>query len=306
MNAIPQPTGHTPSDTPVQRWTVQAILDWTTAHLAANGSTSPRLDAEILLAQSRNCQRIELYTQYDQELTPEQRAAMRELVKRRAASEPVAYLVGHREFFGIDFEVNADTLIPRPDTETLVVELLDLARELPAAASILEIGTGSGCIAISIAIGLPSAQLTATDISPAALAVAGTNAAKHEVEDRIVLLEGDLFEPLDSHARFDFIASNPPYVTTAQLDQLAPDIRDHEPHTSLCGGSDGLELIRRLIAFAPAHLVPAGTLLCEIAPEQADAVGGLLNDHAAYEIPRFVDDLAGKPRLVVAPLQTSP
>ena len=179
MNAIPQPAGHTPTDNPTQRWTVQAILDWTTGHLAAHGSSSPRLDAEILLAHSRDCQRIELYTQYDQELTPQQRVVMRELVKRRAAREPVAYLVGYREFFGIDFEVNADTLIPRPDTETLVLELLDLARELPAATSILDVGTGSGCIAVSIATGLPSAQLTATDISPAALAVAVANATTH-------------------------------------------------------------------------------------------------------------------------------
>jgi release factor glutamine methyltransferase len=306
MNAIPQPAGHTPPDNPAQRWTVQAILDWTTAHLAAHGSTSPRLDAEILLARSRDCQRIELYTQYDQELTPQHRVVMRELVKRRAAREPVAYLVGYREFFGIDFEVNADTLIPRPDTETLVLELLDLARELPAATSILDIGTGSGCIAVSIATGLRSAQLTATDISPAALAVAVANATTHEVADRIAFLEGNLFEPLDSHAHFDFIVSNPPYVTTDEIDQLAPDIRDHEPHTALDGGRDGLDLIRQLIASAPRYLAPAGTLLCEISPEQADAVKALLGEQPAFGTPRLVEDLAGEARVVVVSLQNAP
>ena len=306
MNAIPQPAGHTPPDNPAQRWTVQAILDWTTAHLAAHGSTSPRLDAEILLARSRDCQRIELYTQYDQELTPQHRVVMRELVKRRAAREPVAYLVGYREFFGIDFEVNADTLIPRPDTETLVLELLDLARELPAATSILDIGTGSGCIAVSIATGLRSAQLTATDISPAALAVAVANATTHEVADRIAFLEGNLFEPLDSHAHFDFIVSNPPYVTPDEIDQLAPDIRDHEPHTALDGGRDGLDLIRQLIASAPRYLAPAGTLLCEISPEQADAVKALLGEQPAFGTPRLVEDLAGEARVVVVSLQNAP
>ena len=306
MNAIPQPAGHTPPDNPAQRWTVQAILDWTTGHLAAHGSTSPRLDAEILLAHSRDCQRIELYTQYDQELTPQHRVVMRELVKRRAAREPVAYLVGYREFFGIDFEVNADTLIPRPDTETLVLELLDLARELPAATSILDIGTGSGCIAVSIATGLRSAQLTATDISPAALAVAVANATTHEVADRITFLEGNLLEPLDSHARFDFIVSNPPYVTTDEIDQLALDIRDHEPHTALDGGRDGLDLIRQLITSVPGHLAPGGTLLCEISPEQADAVKALLGEQPAFGTPRLVEDLAGGARVVVVSLQNAP
>ena len=305
MNPIPQPAPQTPADGPVQCWTVQAVLDWTTAHLAGHNSHSPRLDAEILLAQARDCHRIELYTQYDQELTGQQRAVMRDLVKRRTAFEPVAYLVGHREFFGINFAVNADTLIPRPDTETLVAELLDLARELPGPHSILDIGTGSGCIAITIAAQLPAAQLTAIDISPAALAVAQTNARTHEVSERIAFLCGDLFEPLDAAARFEFIACNPPYVTTAELDQLAPDIRDHEPRTALDGGPDGLDVIRRLVVAAPDHLAPGGNLLCEISPEQADTVGQLLAQQPAFGAPRIVEDLAGHARVVVASIETN-
>ena len=281
---------------------IAELLAAATERLAAVSET-PRLDAEVLLGQVLDRSRTWLFTWPDRVGEPAAVAAFTARVARRAAGEPVAYITGVREFWSLPLAVAPATLIPRPDTETLVVELLDLARELPAAASILEIGTGSGCIAISIASGLSSAQLTATDISPAALAVASTNATTHEVADRIVFLEGDLFEPLDSQARFDFIASNPPYVTTAQLDQLAPDIRDHEPHTALDGGLDGLDLIRRLITSAPGHLAPAGTLLCEISPEQSDAVGALLAEQPAFGTPRFVDDLAGKPRVVVVSLQ---
>ncbi|HCK53356.1 MAG TPA: peptide chain release factor N(5)-glutamine methyltransferase [Planctomycetaceae bacterium] len=300
MNAIPQPDSPAPGSNPVTRWTVQAVLDWTTRHLAEHGSQSPRLDAEILLAQSRGCQRIELYTQYDQELTTEQRAVMRDLVKRRANQEPVAYLVGHREFFGIDFAVDPHTLVPRPDTETLIVELLDLARELPTPPTILDVGTGSGCIAITLATQLPNALLTAVDISPAALAVAKANAATHDVASRMTFLAGDLFAPLEPTTRFHFIASNPPYVTSEELSQLPHDIRDHEPHTALDGGADGLDIIRRLLITAPDHLVPGGSLLCEISPEQSTRVIELLAEQPAFEPGRIVEDLAGNARVVVA------
>ena len=158
-----------------EEWTVRRILDWTTAHLKQHGSDTPRLDAEILLAHARACRRIELYTHFDEPLTDAQRAVMRDLAKRRAKSEPVAYLVGHREFFSLDFRVTPDVLIPRPDTETLVVELIDAAKPLESPR-ILDIGTGSGCIAVAAAVNLPKAQITATDLSEAALAIARENA----------------------------------------------------------------------------------------------------------------------------------
>ena len=298
----PQPSDHRPATAGGQadRWTVQAILDWTTGHLADHGSESPRLDAEILLAQARDCRRIELYTQFDQALTDQQRAVMRDLVKRRAAREPVAYLVGFREFFGADFALTSDTLIPRPDTETLIVELLDLARQLPTPPAILDLGTGCGCIAITLATQLVSAQVSAVDISPAALEVARANAETHNVADRIAFFAGDLYEPIPPDRKFQFIASNPPYVTTAELDQLAPDIRDHEPRTALDGGADGLDVIRRLVAGAPDHLAPGGSLLCEISPEQADEVGRLVAEQTAFGSPRTVTDLSGQARVVVA------
>jgi len=298
----PQPSDHRQAAAGGQadRWTVQAVLDWTTGHLADNGSESPRLDAEILLAQARDCRRIELYTQFDQALTDQQRSVMRDLVKRRAAREPVAYLVGFREFFGIDFALTSDTLIPRPDTETLIVELLDLARQLTAPPAILDLGTGCGCIAITIATQLASAHVSAVDICPAALEVARSNAETHNVADRIAFSAGDLYGPIPPDRKFQFIASNPPYVTTAELDQLAPDIRDHEPRTALDGGADGLDVIRRLVAEAPGHLAPGGSLLCEISPEQADGVGRLVTEQPAFRTPRTVTDLSGQARVIVA------
>ena len=163
-----------------EEWTVRRVLDWTTAHLKQHGSETPRLDAEILLAHARGCRRIELYTRFDEPLTDAQRAVMRDLAKRRAKSEPVAYLVGHREFFSLDLRVTPDVLIPRPDTETLVVELIDAARAVESPR-ILDLGTGSGCIAIAAAVNLPSARVTATDLSDAALAIARENAEKHAV-----------------------------------------------------------------------------------------------------------------------------
>ena len=179
-----------------------ARSDWTTAHFKQHGSETPRLDAEILLAHARGCKRIELYTRFDEPMSEAERTTMRDLTRRRAKSEPVAYLVGHREFFSLKFRVTPDVLIPRPETETLVVELLDACKSLEAP-QILDIGTGSGCIAVTVAVNNKSAQVTATDLSEAALAVARSNAEAHAVSDRIRFLQGDLFTPLDKtrHSR---------------------------------------------------------------------------------------------------------
>ncbi|MFP6768722.1 MAG: peptide chain release factor N(5)-glutamine methyltransferase [Planctomycetaceae bacterium] len=277
------------------------MLDWTTGHLARNGSSTPRLDTEILLAQARDCRRIELYTHYNSELTAEQRQVMRDLVKRRAAAEPVAYLVGYREFFGLNFQVTPRTLIPRPDTETLVVELLDLVRNLPHPPQVLDLGTGSGCIAVTIATQQPSAQLVAVDICNEALEVARRNATVHDVADRIDCRAGDLFEPLESGRRFDIIVSNPPYVAHDELDHLPADVRNHEPLRALDGGGDGLDIVRRIVDAAPNYLAPNGTLLCEISPEQAQCVCQLVADNQNYLDPRIANDLAGQPRVIVAP-----
>ncbi len=219
-------------------WTVRRIIDWTTAHLKKHGSETPRLDTEILLAHARGCRRIELYTRFDDVLSERERTAMRDLVRRRAQSEPVAYLVGHREFFGLDFRVTPAILIPRPDTETLVLELLDVAKPL-AAPRILDVGTGSGCIAVAAAVNHPTAQVTATDVSDAALAVARENAQSHHVLDRIRFLPGDLFGPVGQNEPFDVVVSNPPYIAEHEKETLQNDVRRYEPRMRALLRTDG-------------------------------------------------------------------
>lgn len=280
-------------------WTVKRILDWTIPHLKSHGSESPRLDAEILLAHARGCPRIQLYTNYDDPLTDTQRATMRDLVKRRAAAEPVAYLVGHREFFGLDFRVAKDVLIPRPDTETLVVEAIETLKP-QAAPRVLDLGTGSGCIAISLAVNCPNAEVTAIDLSQSAIDIAKENAQTHNVASRIRWLCGDLFDPLTTDEQFDLIASNPPYIASAEIETLSADVRLHEPRSALDGGPDGLDIVRRLIADAPEHLVSQGKLLIEISGEQADAVTQLLAANGHYDDIVVLKDLAKQPRVVRA------
>ena len=301
MSAVPQ-QNQNPQNS-LEPWTVRRILEWTTAHLSKHGSESPRLDAEILLAHARNCKRIELYTRFEEVLTEEQRAVMRELVQRRAKAEPVAYLVGHREFYGLPFRVTGDVLIPRPDTETLVMELLTLAKPV-ASPRILDVGTGSGCIAVAIAANLKSANITAIEISEPAFAIAKENAEANNVGDQIAFLLGGGFSPLPAGAEFDFIVSNPPYVAEGELDQLQPDVRLHEPKGALVSGADGLALIRILVQEAPNYLVPGGGLLLELAPEQSGAVEALMKSDGRYENVRILKDLAGLSRVAAAQLRT--
>jgi release factor glutamine methyltransferase len=313
-------------------WTVGRIIDWTTAHLKKHDSDTPRLDAEILLAHARKCPRIRLYVDYTTPLTEGERGTMRDLVRRRALAEPVAYLVGHREFFGLDFRVSPAVLIPRPETETLVLELLTEAKKCGVRSAecgveegnatslelssstphsefrtphssplrILDVGTGSGCIAIACAVHLPESSITAIDISPQALAVARENSGTHNVSQRIRFLEGDLFAPLAPDEKFDLIASNPPYVADGEMESLPPDIRKHEPHLALKAGPKGLDVIERLIAGATRHLAPGGFFLVEFSPEQAPAVTELFATSGQFEPARIVKDPAGNLRIAVA------
>jgi release factor glutamine methyltransferase len=284
-------------------WTVGKIIDWTTGHLRKHGSDSPRLEAEILLAHARGCPRIQLYVQYNELLTDDQRAVMRDLVKRRAQAEPVAYLVGHREFFALDFRVTPDVLIPRPETETLVLQLIAAAKSR-SNPRILDVGTGSGCIAIAAAVNVPGAIVTAIDISPRALDVARDNASRHAVAERIRFLEGDLFAPLSSGDEFDLIVSNPPYVADREMATLPADIRLHEPHLALQAGPNGLDVIARLFSGANQHMAVGGFLFIEISPEQAVAVCALIQKSGQFELARTVKDSSGKERVVTATLKT--
>lgn len=278
-------------------WTVRRILDWTVQYLKERGSTTPRLDAEILLATARGCPRIRLYTDFDQPLTEQQRTTMRGLVKRRGAAEPVAYLVGHREFFSLDFLVQPGVFIPRPDTEVLVMAALDAlqGREAPR---VLDLCTGTGCVPIAIARNSPSARLTAVELSQTALETARSNIEKHGLTQRIELLQGDLFAPLPEGAAFDIITSNPPYVQHDEIARLAADIRDHEPRMALDGGADGLDVIRQLVKQSPDYLIPGGWLMFELSPEQAPAAVEFMEERGFHEV-AVKNDLAGLARVVL-------
>jgi release factor glutamine methyltransferase len=277
-------------------WTVGRLLNWTTDFLREKGADSPRLDAEVLLAHARGCPRIELYTSFEEEAAEPLREAFRDLVRRRAAGTPVAYLVGHREFFSLAFKVTPDVLIPRPESEQLVVRALDLAKALPTGARLADVGTGSGILAVCCAKHLPQCQVTAIDISPAALAVARGNAAQHGVAERITFVEGDLLAQQPQTPTYDLILSNPPYVAAEDMAGLDVEVRDHEPHLALDGGVQGTEIIARLIPQAADRLRPGGWLLMEVGPDNAGLVEQLVAQH--LELEPTLADLAGHPRVV--------
>ena len=282
-----------------EEWTVQRVLTWTTGFLKKHNSETPRLDAEILLAHVRGSERITLYTEHNHLLSDQERAQMRELVKRRAAAEPVAYLVGHREFYSLEFEVTADVLIPRPDTETLVMEVLDLMEPLNAPR-LIDAGTGSGCIAIAIASQHPTVEIVATDISQKALDVARRNAKKHSLDDRICFFQGDFLEPAISLGEFDVVVSNPPYVTEAEYAMLDADVRNHEPSLALIGGKEGIEFHRQLIETAPACLKSGGSLFLEIDPAQAMLLAPLIQSNPQYRNMLVLKDLSKTDRVIRA------
>ena len=278
-------------------WTVGRLLTWTTVWLTGKGSEAPRLEAEVLLAHVRGCQRIALYTAFDTPVAEAERGRFRELVKRRGEGEPVAYLVGSREFFSLPFRVTPAVLVPRPETEGLVIRVLDLCRP-QAGPRIVDVGTGSGAIAITLAKHLPKASITATDVSSAALAVARDNAARQGVAERIEFLECDLLDHPQAAGPWDVIVSNPPYVREDEFESLPRDVRLHEPKAALVSGPTGVEIIERLAALAAARLVPGGWLLCEIGPAAA-AEAVLARQTGLTAEPTFLD-FAGLPRIVQA------
>jgi release factor glutamine methyltransferase len=289
---------------PSEPWTIGRLLNWTTQYLKGHGSESPRLDAEVLLAHVRGCQRIELYTAFDVDPGEEARAAFRELVRRRAQGEPVAYLVGQREFYSLPFRVTPDVLIPRPETEFVVVALLDAVKQRAAegetidALAIADAGTGSGILAVCAANQVPGCRVTAIDISPAALEVARSNAKRYGVADRIEFVESHLFAGVPADRRFDFIVSNPPYVTDEEMSRLPATVRQHEPHSALAAGLSGTAVIEPLVAQSAERLMAGGSLICEISPMLRDTVTELLTVDARWSEPKFIKDLAGHTRVV--------
>jgi release factor glutamine methyltransferase len=282
-----------------QPWTIRRLLEWTTQFLEQKRSESPRLEAQLLLAEALGCSRTHLYTHHDEEPAEEKRKAFKDLVQQRIKGKPVAYLLGRKDFFSLEFEVNPAVLIPRPDTEWVVTECLRLAKPM-AEPRILDVGTGSGCLAVALAKQHKGARVTAVDISPEALAVAARNAARHGVIDRVAFLEGDLFQPIPAGTRFDFVISNPPYIPRAEIATLAADVREHEPHLALDGGVDGFAVFDRLIAAAPDYLEPSGHLLVEIHAYQEEPCRERIARHEGYELAGTIHDLAGLPRVLRA------
>lgn len=282
-------------------WSVLRLLNWTTDFFKSSGNESPRLDAEVLLAEALGCQRIALYTRFDEVPSEPVRNAFKSLVKRRGEGEPVAYVVGRKEFYSLEFEVEQGVLIPRPETELLVVTALDRIKERGLAEPMLaDVGTGTGAIAISVAKHSEAAKVIAIDIEPKAVALANRNAEKHGVGDRVYATESDLFARLKAERKFDLILSNPPYVTTNELIDLDPTVRDHEPHLALDGGPDGSDVIRRLLADAPGRLNEGGELLIEIGPSIAHTVREAVESADGLEMVAMLKDLAGHERVLHA------
>jgi release factor glutamine methyltransferase len=288
------------------QWTVLALLDWTKGYLEKNDSESPRLDAEILLAHSMNCERIMLYTRFDEIVSETDRLQFRELVKQRASGCPVAYLVGFKEFYSLRFDVSEYVLIPRPETEFAVIAVLDIVKKYFSSDSsgqsipchVIDVGTGSGAIAITLATEMPQIQVTAVDLSTAALEVARKNATCHGVNDQIEFVEQDfLLGP--SNNKFDIVVSNPPYVTSEEYEALSRNVREYEPQLALESGPTGMECYQRLVPQAAERLNDGGWLVLETSPMLMEQLKILVVENGFDEI-SIVSDLAGHPRIVTA------
>lgn len=283
-----------------QSWTLGALLDWTARHLAQKNVEHPRLDAEVLLAHAAGCKRIDLYgVRHGDEATTDVRQTYRDLIRRRLEGCPVAYLVGRKEFYGLELNVSPAVLIPRPDSEHVVMECVAHAKTRTGPA-ILDVGTGSGNLALAIAKHLPTARVTTIDLSPDALEVARGNAAKLNLADRVRFLQGDLFAPLAEDERFDVIVSNPPYIAAADMPSLPIGVRQYEPHLALNGGPDGFAVFDRLIDQARRHLIPNGLLIVEIGAPQEEPARARLTTLPEYHLMPTIRDYSGHPRVLRA------
>ncbi|GAC1340612.1 MAG: peptide chain release factor N(5)-glutamine methyltransferase [Candidatus Dormibacteria bacterium] len=281
--------------------TLVEVVRKSTAHLRDHGSPSARLDAELLCAHALGLRRLDLYLQYDRPLRPEELEPIRALLRRRSRGEPVAYLTGSREFFGRDFAVSAEVLIPRPDTEVLVGQVLEWARARAQPLRLADLGTGSGCIAATLAAELPGAEVVATELARGAADVARENCRRLGVEQRVQVLEGSWTAPLlTCPGRFDVIVSNPPYVAAEELAGLSRDVRDFEPHAALLPAGDALSAYRGLLDGLAGLLAPAAMLALEVDPRRAERVAALVAEALPGGRVRAVDDLTARPRVVVA------
>jgi release factor glutamine methyltransferase len=278
-------------------WTVRSLLAWAREWLGNKGVDSPRLDAELLLASALGCDRVRLYIDVDKPLSAEELARFKPLVQRRGNREPVAYILGAKEFYGRPFEVAPGVFIPRPETELLVRLALE-AVPRGRAARILDLCAGSGAVGVSIAAERAEVEVDMVELSPQAAEVARRNAEKH-APGRAHVVQGDLYAALAGEGRYDVIVANPPYVPASHGRELAPEILAHEPHLALFGGDDGLAVVREVIAGLRDRLLPGGFFATEIDPAQGAEVARLCAEAGLTGV-RIDRDLAGLDRHVVA------
>lgn len=285
-------------------WNILKLLKWTTSYFKSHDIDSPRATAEILLAHALKKNRIDLYIRHDQPLSPDELSLYKELIKRRINREPVAYIVGEKEFWSMDFTVNPDVLIPRPETECLVEAALLLLSGDPDGSDsepkrILELGTGSGAVILAVACHRPNHFFFASDRSISALALAKKNAGRHHLDGKVRFFCGDWFAPVNiAGLQFDMILSNPPYIQTRVIGRLQPEIRQYEPVSALDGDEDGLRCLNRIIREAHIHLRREGRLLLEIGHGQEDGVLKIIGEADNYENVEFIKDYAGHNRVV--------
>jgi len=286
-------------------WTVLRLINWTKEYFEKNAVDSPRLSAEVLLANSLKCQRIQLYTRFDYVPSADETAAFKGMVQRAAKHEPIAYLVGVKEFYSLPFRVTADVLIPRQETEILVAEAIAHLQKIGPLGVVWDCCTGSGCVAVAVASRVKDCNVLATDISPAAVAVAAENARLNQVADRVTTAVADLLTlPADlappagvDLSTFDVITANPPYIVAGG--EVSPEVK-HEPPLALYAGNTGLEMIRRVIADAPNRLRDNGVLVMEFGYDQADAVRDLIVAGGNFKEPRILRDHQEIERAAVA------
>ena len=293
-----------------EMWTIGKLLTWATDWLKGQGSASARLDAQLLLGHVCGLDKVHLYVQFDRPLAQNELAVFRDLVKRRAAGEPVAYILGKKEFYSREFQVDSNVLVPRPETEHLVDCVLAYLRqrdaeeateEMPFSPRIVDVGTGSGAIAITVAAEVEHAIVVGIDISAAALEVAKRNATVLDVRERVKLAQGDTLAPIRSAHSVDVVVSNPPYLDDALMSTLPKDVRDFEPHQALYGGADGLDIQRRLLEGAKRVLKPGGLLAVELAStDQAQELGALWSKTGLFHEPTTVQDYQGHGRVLHA------
>jgi release factor glutamine methyltransferase len=280
-----------------EAWTILKVIQWTAGYFKRKGVEQPRANAEVLLAHILGMERVQLYLHFDKPLSRCELSAYREIVQRRAAREPSQYITLQQEFWSLPFEVNPSVLIPRPETELLVVKALEVLEG--GSSFLLDLGTGSGAIAVAVAHEHPRVSVIAADISLQALEVAKRNALRHRVSDRISFVVTDLFSALCTSPVFDVIVSNPPYISDEEFQQLPPEIACHEPTGALKGGgSSGLEIIRRIISDAPRLLKPGGWLLMEIGERQSGVLKEELGHNRDFQSFQFFEDYSGILRIL--------